>query len=250
MLGKLLKYEFKALLRIMPALYLALLALGAAAGVNSLITRDGADWSMRSGILQIALGLMCFALFIVTLVMVILRFRDNFLKDEGYLMFTLPVTEWELVASKAIAGLCVFLLTTAAAFLALLIYGFIADYREMLDQLSRSFRDWDETFNIGPVPLGIKAVSTLIFVFQQLCLIYASMTVSQMAPRFRGIVGFGLYLGVMIVVERLSEEFLPRGFFMESGLPYLLGTLLVVSAFAALCFWCTGWLLKRTFNLE
>jgi hypothetical protein len=257
MLGKLLKYEFKALLRIIPAIYLALLALATVTGVNRLIARVGAErvtgqyeagwswgWSVTNT-LEIALVMMCFALFIVCVVIVILRFKDNFLKDEGYLMFTLPVTERELVASKAIAGFCSFLLTAVVVVLAMLIYGFIANYRDMLEQLSRFFRDWNETFNIGPDQQILWVLITVVFVFQQICLAYASMMVSQMAPRFRGIIGFGVYLGVMILAERLSNVVLTG-----SGVPYLLESLLYISAFAAFCFWGTGWLLKHTFNLE
>jgi hypothetical protein len=232
----------------MPALYLAILVLAAVTGVNSLIAGDGADWSMMEG-LETALGIMFVALFVVDLILVILRFRDNFLKDEGYLMFTLPVTEWELTASKAIAGFCSILLTAAVGMLALFVYGFIADFQDMLYQLSRLPRFWNEHIDrVGSVQAVIEVVGVLVFVFQQLCLIYASMTVSQIAPRFRGLAGFGVYLAVMIVAGRLSWYFVDITFFpslWDLGL-----FLLLISIFAALCFWSTGWLLKRTLNLE
>jgi hypothetical protein len=256
MLGKLLKYEFKALARILPALYLAVLALGTAAGINRLIARVGAEkvtgqyeagWSrgIMNAPLEIALVMACFALFIVCIVIVILRFKDNFLKDEGYLMFTLPVTERGLVASKAIAGLCSLFVTAVVVVLAMLVYGFIANYKDMLEQLSRLFRDWNEIVNIGPGQQILWVVTVLVFAFQQLCLAYTAMTVSQTAPRLRGIIGFGVYLAVIILMERLGMVFIER-----SGLPYLWGAFFLISAFAALCFWCTGWLLKHTFNLE
>jgi hypothetical protein len=246
MLGKLLRYEFRALLRIMPALYLAILALALVTGINSYIT---GGWGMAAKILEAALGVMYIALFIVNLVIIILRFRDNLLKDEGYLMFTLPVTEWELTASKAIAGLCSFLLTAAVGIIALLIWGFIADYMAMLENLSLALQHGNRYADrIGLALLAINAVSLLIFGFQQICLIYASMTVSQMAPRFRGLAGFGVYLAVMIVMERLFKYFFGEVFFPSLG--YCMAILLSISLFAALCFCCTGWLLKRTLNLE
>jgi uncharacterized membrane protein YhaH (DUF805 family) len=250
MLGKLLRYEFKALLRIMPALYLAILALAVVTGINNYIAGDGVAWDM-AGKLEIALGLMFVALFVVNLIIVILRFRDNLLKDEGYLMFTLPVTGWELAASKAITSLCFFLLTAVVGILALLIDGFIADFYHMLEQLSRSIRNWNELVDIvGPVSLAIQAAIVLIFFFQQICLVYASMTVSQMAPRFRGLAGFGVYLALMTAVTTLVGNPLSRDFFIQNDIPYHTAGLLLQTAFAALFFWCTGWLLKHTLNLE
>lgn len=41
------------------------------------------------------------ALMIVTIVMVLQRFYKNLLKGEGYLMHTLPVPTWMLVAIKS-----------------------------------------------------------------------------------------------------------------------------------------------------
>ncbi|MDR0400112.1 MAG: hypothetical protein LBH51_04140 [Treponema sp.] len=249
MLGKLLRYDLKALMRILPALYLAILVLALAAGINSRVTAEGPIWSgdMR-GKLVTVLGLMLIVLFIVNLVVVIMRFRDNFLRDEGYLMFTLPVSEWKLVASKAIAGVCSFLLTAAVEFAAVLIYGLVADYQNMLGELIRTLQYWFGENGRALVPLLIRIPTGLAFAFQQLCLVYAAMTISQLLPRFRGIAGCGVYLAVMLVTERLFSPFVGDFFFSSLGDLGLL--LLLASAFAALCFWCSGFLLKRTLNLE
>jgi hypothetical protein len=102
--------------------------------------------------------------------------------------------------------------------------------------------------DIGYPSLIIRVVIMLTFIFQQVCLIYAAMTVSQRAPRFRGLAGFGAYLAVMIILEQpLTKAVLALPL---SGIPHLLIIALVEAAFAALYLWCTSWLLKRTFNLE
>jgi hypothetical protein len=251
MLGKLLRYEFKALLRILPALYLAILVLAVAAGLNRSLAEDYVRDPLGR-YLEPALGMMFLALFVVNLIVVILRFRDNFLRDEGYLMFTLPVTERELAASKAIAGFCSFLLTTAAGFLALLICEFISDSANLAEQLAR-VPQHIERYG-GGLAVALKTAVALAGVFQQLCLVYASMTVSQMAPRFRGLAGFGVYLAVMIpamvFVERPLSRALNLLFSSQGYIPYLGAILVLATAFAALCFCCTCWLLKHTLNLE
>jgi hypothetical protein len=236
MLIKLLRYEFRALLRILPALYLALPALAAAAGDSG------------AGLLYILWGMAFMAVFIVNLVIVILRFRDNFLKDEGYLMFTLPVSGWELIASKAAAALCTFLLTGIACALSMLIFTFIADYRQILDSLPRMFRGLLDGWAYTPPLLIIRIVTALVVAFQQLCLVYAVMTVSHLAPRFRGLAGFGAYFAVMTFVQHPLIR--ATGALPLSGAPRLLALALPEAAFAALYFWCASRLLKHRINLE
>jgi hypothetical protein len=248
MLIKLIRYEFKALLRILPALYLALLALAAVTGINSLAAK-GRDFYWGAGLLYTLWGMMFLAVFIVNLVIVILRFRDNFLRDEGYLMFTLPVPEWELIASKASAAFCTFLLTGITCALSLLIFVCIADYRQVLGFLPRMFRSiFDSWAYITPPVLIIKTVTALAFTFQQLCLVYAAMTASQIAPRFRSLAGFGAYFAVMAFVQHPLTRL--AGVLSLSGTPRLLAFAFLEAAFAALYFWCATWLLKHRINLE
>jgi hypothetical protein len=245
MLGKLLRHEFKALLRIMPVLYLALLGLAVAAGVSGRIT---GNWGPNGHTLNlfeqgpiVLFGILIFGQFVVNLAIVIQRFRDNFLKDEGYLMFTLPVPEWELAASKAIAALGTFLLTCAAAVLSLLICGFIGDSGNMQEALSVF---WARLSATGPDRVIFGIATGLVGIFQQLCLIYASMTVSQLVPRFRGFAGFGVYAVVMFAVEQP----ITRAVFSLNDSLFVFFFLEAV--FAALYLWCVSWLLKHTFNLE
>jgi hypothetical protein len=258
MLGKLLRYEFKALMRIMPVLYLALQVLAVTAGVNHIITNgrafnpEMANVLGRDALTQILFiiwPILFLALPTTNLIVVILRFRDNFLKDEGYLMFTLPVPGWELAASKAIAALGTFVLTGIAGALSLLIFGLIIDFRSVLEYLPRLFQQFWNWNGIDSPSLifGIVVIMPVI-AFQQICLIYAAMTVSQMAPRFRSLAGFGVYLAVMIIVEQpVIHAVLTLS---PAGVPYLLAITFVNAAFAALYLWCTSWLLKHTFNLE
>ncbi|MDR0377171.1 MAG: hypothetical protein LBH70_05195 [Spirochaetaceae bacterium] len=255
MLGKLLRYEFKALLRIMPALYLALQAPALAAGINSLrlgfspATTDILEQGRITSVLYTIWPMMFSALIVVNLALVILRFRDNFLKDEGYLMFTLPVPTWQLVASKATAALCTFLLTGIAGILSWLLFGLIIDPGNILKFTLLMFQQDLARWNGADyASLIIGAVISLTIIFQQLCLMYAAMTVSQLVPRFRSLAGFGVYLAVLFILEYpLTRAVLTLPM---TGVPRLLVITLIEAAFAAFYLWCTSWLLKHTLNLE
>ena len=115
MLGKLLKYELKSTSRIMGVLYLALLVVAAVVG----FVARGTIWEATQGnaiavvISGLIYTLLVMALLIITIVMVLQRFYKNLLKEEGYLMHTLPVPTWMLVASKTICSLIWILLSIA-----------------------------------------------------------------------------------------------------------------------------------------
>ena len=98
MLGKLIKYEFKATGRILLPLYGALLVF---ALINRLLFRSSLDETINNtfgtigGIANIlsvfAYGCTMAAVFVVTFFVIVQRFYKNILGDEGYLMNTLPV---------------------------------------------------------------------------------------------------------------------------------------------------------------
>ncbi|WP_349946799.1 hypothetical protein ABFV83_00300 [Lacrimispora sp. BS-2] len=114
MFGKLCKYEFKSIVRTLAPIYLAVIVisiLNAFMGVGSLV--NGYYNNLMSG-LNFGSGLMgliqsvsviayfgvLIAMSVLTLIIVIQRFYKGLLCDEGYLMFTLPVKPWQLIAAK------------------------------------------------------------------------------------------------------------------------------------------------------
>lgn len=103
MLTKLLKYDILADYKKYCAVYIAMLA----ASVMILMSSNPVIESMASSGLLIGLiGSAFFALSAAVAVMVVIfsvsRFYKNLVRDEGYLMHTLPVPTWQLLASKLI----------------------------------------------------------------------------------------------------------------------------------------------------
>lgn len=119
MLGKLLKYDMKALSKVLIPVHIAAIAagLGAAACFFGAYTLDASYdlFSTSSGFgasMLVMLGLtgaFCiFALFMAsaaTLFTIVYRFYKNLFTDEGYLTLTLPVGANQHVASKVIAAM-------------------------------------------------------------------------------------------------------------------------------------------------
>ena len=86
MLGKLLKYELKATSRVFIPLYIAILVVSIVNGLSLNL-----EILNIQGLATIVLMCLFISLFVITIVVTIQRFNKNLLKDEGYLMFTLPV---------------------------------------------------------------------------------------------------------------------------------------------------------------
>ena len=135
MLGKLMKYEIKSCGRTFFPLYIVTLLFSICSGL--FINFDNGAHNFE---LVYAIGaLIAFALFVamivITIVLIVQRFNKNFLEDEGYLMFTLPVSEKTLVLSKLLTSLLFIILTSIVSIISISIVGMTASYsiREVLD---------------------------------------------------------------------------------------------------------------------
>ena len=239
-LGKLLKYEFRFYFRLLPPLYLVLALLALPAGFQ--MKQSGAHGALLTSIW----GIIITALTVMNIVLIIQRFTDNFLKNPGSLMFTLPVTSWALTASKAIAALCIILLSIVVISVSGVVYAIgLEGWRQILFNISA-----------GPLDIIILAFVGIILIFQQICLVYTAISASHILPRFRFAAGVAMYFAVMYFVEqpvfrfiRLSQREAFTGqynFSLSFAIPYGLAGLV----FAAIFFLATGFLLKHSFNLE
>jgi hypothetical protein len=106
MLAKLLKYDFRSMFKSFLPIWLAVLAI---ALVNHFTLNYDGQLTSRLGSISVILPILIYvgiiiAMIVLTLMFMIQRFYNGLLRDEGYLMFTLPVRPWQLIASKNIAS--------------------------------------------------------------------------------------------------------------------------------------------------
>lgn len=112
MLRKLLKYDLRSMLRLFLPLWAAVLLLSA---VNHFTVFrlfnnfDGHGLNVSATVFLLAYVLLICAVCVISLVYIIQRFYSGLLRDEGYLMFTLPVKHWQLVTGKLLTALLLLL---------------------------------------------------------------------------------------------------------------------------------------------
>ena len=122
MLGKLLKYDFRAMWKQFSVIWLAALVI-------ALINRFTLPFNRKGGLgaenellavitITVFIGVMC-AMFVVAMVFVLTRFYRGLLGDEGYLMHTLPVKTWQLVLSKLLCAIVVTTVNVVVSILAM-----------------------------------------------------------------------------------------------------------------------------------
>ena len=121
MLGKLMKYDLRSCLRKFGPLWIAALALSVLIGLSFRFIVDIKTGTLLTFLLGILPSMALFGLFVamavMALIFVIQRFYRGLLGDEGYLMFTLPVSAGAHIASK---GLTALILEVVSALVALL----------------------------------------------------------------------------------------------------------------------------------
>ena len=115
MLKKVIRYDFKAILKYWWIAALSSFVLACVGGGCTEILNSEKELTEAVYVLSmlgIVLVIISFvAFFILSEILVFLRFYKNFFTDEGYLTFTLPVKRSQLLSSKLITS-CIVLIAT------------------------------------------------------------------------------------------------------------------------------------------
>ena len=207
---KLLKWEFRATSRQIVQLYLVLggmTVLGVLYLLLYGVLENSDTGKMVLGVLT-PLALLTFiftiaAVTIGTLGILLFRYYRNLIRDEGYLMHTLPVTPAKLVLSKFIAAYVWTMLSVLLILLSVLILAFTAAVTYGVEI------DWNSIWQVlvstgifeGIVPfllalLASGASSILLF--------YAAVSIGQCVTRHKVAGAIGAYFGLYTVMEIIN----------------------------------------------
>ncbi len=278
MLGKLLKYELKSTSRILGVLYIAVMIVAAVVGFAA----GGIIWQATQGneiafvVGSLIYVLLIMVLMIVTVILVIERFYKNLLREEGYLMHTLPVPTWMLVASKVISALIWIVLSIVAVVLSLLILGFtsmISSGILMSSVIDWSNLPWGEMLflfqqNAGEVILTILAA--ILQIVRLVLLVYTAMAIGAAAKQHKvlysvisfviiliiiGIIGMFTFQGLFNQAYTMDDSSINYALNLSDQLfPVYTKTLLLQilsdGIYSVVFFLVTTWFLKNKLNLE
>jgi hypothetical protein len=204
MLAKLLKYEIKATARLFLPLYLALLLF---AFINRVVnpfktSKLTGNFNIQATISTIS-AIIYFALIVgivvMTLIILIQRFYKNLLGDEGYLMFTLPVKTWQLIASKLLSALMWVVLSFTAVLTSVFILIGLGEVFSHLPLIIRTIK----TFT-GSTILCIIPFYALVVAASNIIMIYTAISLGHLFERHKILASFGMYAVLYLVNQIIS----------------------------------------------
>ena len=265
MFGKLLKYDFRSMLKQFAFIWPAALGLALVNRftLNSFVTSVSETRQTISGIAMVVYIAVLIAMFVIALIFTIQRFSKGLLGDEGYLMHTLPVRPWQLIGSKLLCVVITTFLSVVVALLSVLVLvpWKMEDFQEIFKGLGYIFRHWNtQAFH------GILAVLELCLVMMMsfavgYLQIYLALSIGHLFNKNRTVMSVIAFILVNTVVNALGARVLMPFFERISnvidGLSGAAGfhsiMWIIISGALVLCaiyFAGTEFILRRKLNLE
>lgn len=215
---KLLKQDFRATARLMLPVYAAAILLALFNRLSVALQNGRVESHFLYAFTQLASILFVLtmaAVVVMSFVLMIWRFHKNYMTDEGYLMFTLPVSMFELIASKLLIAIGWFVCSAAVVWISSVI---VSHNSDMLD-----------VFVVGDVsvfqtPEGRRLlVGGIVFlVLSGLCgclMFYAAMSVGQSFRSHKTLGTVLVFFAFYIAMQTLSV------FLLSGTLSLFAGTL-------------------------
>ena len=207
MLGKLIKYEWKACYKVLAALNLTLVLITV---IGCLIlqaipsTEENIFFLAVLFIMLSALSISAFNL--TTQIYIYFRFYKNLFTAEGYLMHTLPVTPLQLFHSKLIVGYFWFIVNTLLSFFCLAVLGWASRIFRL--ENTRTELQFLFQYTIGGSPgkfILLLLTATLASGFSSILMGYLSILLGQLVEKYKLGAAIGFYIALYLVSQVLSS---------------------------------------------
>lgn len=278
MLGKLLKYDFKAtgkMFGILSIIVLCTTALGCGA-LTMMIGYDGFSannpveliFSISISMMFIFSVLAIFAYSLAVMVLVIHRFYNSMFTDQGYLTFTLPVSSHTLLLSKTISSSVTMICSVIVVVLCVIGFIFTSDLAagdgNLLRLIGEALRELLDAFGINAIA-NISTAIVLLIVRQisSILTIFLAFTIGAViVKKHKVLAGIGFYFaiscGVSIIQSVVSVEIM---YFSDAENSLISSTgnwlmfnewiqILFSAALAVAAYFITHHLIKNKLNLS
>lgn len=256
MLGKLLKYELKASARTFLPLYLALIVVSIIAGISGKTSSV-----LAVGISGFVMGGLFISLFVATIMVIVQRFSKNLLQDEGYLMFTLPVSSKKLILSKCLSSCIYGILSFITAMIVILLVSASAGGFELFRGIGEAIAYVFSHMTFGYFMDAVFVIIMMLLSYLSFILIiYFVLSIGQLPVfnKHRKLASFITFFVVYILLSIL-QSFIPTEIFAPQYLTevqhfYSNPNVLISFGFEIVAvlafFFGTSYILDNKLNLE
>ena len=218
MTGKLIKYEFRSVIRQIGVLW-------AATPIMAIIFMLIDKFYMQSeafetgksafaSTLQMISGFVYagvfMALIVATVLIILQRFYKGLLRDEGYLMHTLPVKPWQLITAKGFTAFVVVIISGIIAVISIFILIGVSISISISD-LGELLADIFGMYGEEPVYILYTIEAILLVALSKLKTIYktyASMSIGQLSDNHKILISVAAYIGISVAIMFITGVFL------------------------------------------
>lgn len=271
MLRKLLKHEFRATARVMGPLFGIMLVLSVLSNlsISYLMNTDAFVLNMLGALLVVAFAIGMVGLVVMSIVLMVNRFRTNLMGDEGYVMFTLPVSSHQLVWSKIIVSSVWFIVTGIVECLAAVISVFEMGWvRELFSshlfrEIARAWREVTERYGLNVPAMILETIVLCLIGCAVMCLsFYAAMAVGHSFANHKMALSVLFFFGIQFVIQLVNGilmDIMDRSNLFNwnwdldgmAGFHFMMGFAIVASlVLGAVYYTITAVALKRRLNLQ
>ncbi|MGN0995912.1 MAG: hypothetical protein ACI4PG_03315 [Candidatus Ventricola sp.] len=216
MLRKLMKHELRATGRVMgPMLLITLLtAVGANLSIRWLLNMRSTLANVLGGLLLVAAVAASLGVWVMAFVLMIRRFYRNLLRDEGYLMMTLPVSVHKQILSKALVSVLWFAVALVTVVLGMLIVAadvsLVRAIGRGLEELMALLRENGMSLSEHAITMltaiGLWMPVLLVLGGISMCLqFYAAMAIGHSFSAHKGAMSVAAYIALQIALGMLSK---------------------------------------------
>lgn len=218
MLTKLLKYDLKNLFKKLLPIYLVSLAICVITDIMLIITDKIPALDFVSGIMLFISIILIIFTPLAAFVLSIIDFNNKLVKDEGYLIHTLPVKKSSIIISKTIASIITFISSIISSIISLIALS-ISHY----DSYSTILNEIGDVINLAINNMGLLFIILMvatIFIGYILNLlnIFASISLGQMHNGNKTLFAVIYYIATYYIMQIITTLIIVIAAFINKDL--------------------------------
>ena len=208
MLGKLMKYEWKATWKLLLSANLVTVVMTILAWIMVNVVESSSDFDMVDFVSVMVIFTYVIGMFAVTVgtsIYLIYRFYTSTYGDQGYLLHTLPVDTHHIIIAKVLVSVIWLLINMGVIYLSILLL--IAGQEDMLKNMMEGFVNSLEYLGAEKATFfaGIMTLIACLFnLFARVLKVTACISLGQLSPNHKVMLSFAWYFG-FYVVQQLFE---------------------------------------------
>lgn len=264
MLGKLMKYEWKATWKLLVPmnLFIVLMWILSYITVQLSFFDSNSELVIMTGTMIImAYVLSMIVVAIGTMIYLIYHFYKSVYGDEGYLLHTLPVDKHHIIIAKAVMSAVWVIINSILVYVSII--SLFSTQRAFMSTMLDAFELYVNMASVNGIEIGVfELVMTFVASFfaliARILKITACVSLGQLAPNHKVLSSFGFYYGIYFVQRILTMFYyiVVFGFMARTGDPgWFFGsswefTLISNLLYSVIFYFLTWYVMEKRLNLD